>query len=177
MKTFSEQGIKEHDEAIRAEARADGIRLAAARARKYFDGLPYYDGCYTNGLHAAILSAKPAQDDGRLKCDICGNIETPPYADGDACYCGGHFKPAQDDGLSWPKIQDTPEWQSAQDDDTCAWWPDDLGAPIEWEAACGFSPCFEEALPIECGYVYCPKCGRRIEYREPEDNDDEEAKE
>jgi hypothetical protein len=65
--------------------------------------------------------------------------------------------------------------EPAQDDDTCAWWPDDLGAPIEWEAACGFSPCFEETLPIECGYVYCPKCGRRIEYREPEDDDDEEA--
>ena len=51
-------------EAIRAEARAEGVRLAAARAKKYFDGLPYYEGSYTNGLHAAILGAEPAQDDG-----------------------------------------------------------------------------------------------------------------
>lgn len=40
--------------ANRLEARAEGVRLAAARARKYFDGLPYYEGSYTNGLHAAI---------------------------------------------------------------------------------------------------------------------------
>ena len=26
-----------------------------------------------------------------LLCNQCGNTETPPYADGDACYCGGVF--------------------------------------------------------------------------------------
>lgn len=44
------------------------------------------------------LAADPAQDGSQLKCDLCGNVETPPYAEGDACYCGGEFKPAQDDG-------------------------------------------------------------------------------
>jgi len=32
--------------------------------------------------------------DDSLRCDRCGEIETPPYADGDACVCGGTFHPA-----------------------------------------------------------------------------------
>lgn len=33
-----------------------------------------------------------SQTDDSLRCDRCGNIETPPYADGDTCcMCGGTF--------------------------------------------------------------------------------------
>lgn len=54
--------IAAHDEAVRSEARNDGIRIAADRARRYLDGLPYYEGCYTRGLHAAITADVPTQD-------------------------------------------------------------------------------------------------------------------
>ncbi len=68
-------------EAIRREARAEGVRLAAEAARSYLDGLPYYEGSYTNGLHAAILGAELAQDDGKRSMPL---LVVERYADNGA---------------------------------------------------------------------------------------------
>ena len=43
--------------------------------------------------HTAERSGASLDDDS-FRCDRCGNIETPPYADGDTCcMCGGTFHP------------------------------------------------------------------------------------
>jgi len=31
------------------------------------------------------------EEPDKLTCDLCGKEETPPYDEGDSCYCGGKF--------------------------------------------------------------------------------------
>ena len=46
-------------------------------------------------LHCcSLFQAKNEQaNTGDLKCDLCGKVETPPFAEGDECSCTGKFKP------------------------------------------------------------------------------------
>ena len=45
-------------------------------------------------FHEEIASQPGVEADAELTCDQCGNKETPPYDEGDKCYCGGVFRPA-----------------------------------------------------------------------------------
>ena len=59
MKTFSEQGIKEHDEAIRLEA------FEAGYTQGHNDTVESCVRDYKEASSDYILSAEPAQDDGK----------------------------------------------------------------------------------------------------------------
>ena len=39
-------------------------------------------------------SQQAVEAEAELVCDQCGNKETPPYAEGDKCYCSGIFRSA-----------------------------------------------------------------------------------
>jgi hypothetical protein len=44
-----------------------------------------------------------------------------------------------------------------------------------WMTSCGLEWCMEAGTPQENGYVFCPRCGKPINYIEPEPEEDEDA--
>ena len=43
---------------------------------------------------AKIASQQTHPANAELTCECCGRKETPPYAEGDLCYCGERFRAA-----------------------------------------------------------------------------------
>lgn len=81
------QAIAKELARIRAEARAEAMKDAVARARDYCDEILMWNDDAQDGIEAAILTDEPKD----LKCFICGRKESAPYDVSDACFCGGQF--------------------------------------------------------------------------------------